>query len=354
MTLRNVLLAGATSIALAGFATAAETPSGLYVDGQLGANWIDKFDSLKGVNDFDYGHNTGWAVAGSVGYKLDTLPVRFEIELGYRDNTLLFSVPGIGGGGDGSTSVFSQMVNVMYDIDLAPGTVFSIGGGVGGASINVKGGFDGASGNNLVNDDDYVFAYQGAAELEVMTSDNMGLYVGYNYFRADSFEIGVAPGYLAGGVFEDDYAAHTVFAGLRWHFNAADAAPPPPAPPAPPPPPSAAKTFIVFFNFDRSDLTPEAQAVVAEAAAAYQAGSSVNLAVQVRGHTDTVGSAAYNLPLSERRAASVKSSLVANGVPDSAVSTSGAGFSEPLVPTGPGVKEPQNRRATIDLTGAGS
>ncbi|MCC6921156.1 MAG: OmpA family protein [Alphaproteobacteria bacterium] len=122
----------------------------------------------------------------------------------------------------------------------------------------------------------------------------------------------------------------------------------------PPPAPAAAKTFIVFFNFDRSDLTAEAQTVIAEAAAAYKAGQSVNLRVQVRGHTDTVGSAAYNLPLSERRAESVKDGLVANGVSADVISTSGAGFSEPLVPTGPGVKEPQNRRATIDLTGAGS
>ena len=53
-------------------------------------------------------------------------------------------------------------------------------------------------------------------------------------------------------------------------------------------------------------------------------------------------------------AASVKSGLVANGVPADAIGTDGRGFSEPLVPTGPGVKEPQNRRATIDLTGSGA
>ena len=126
-------------------------------------------------------------------------------------------------------------------------------------------------------------------------------------------------------------------------INAADA--------PPPPPPVAAKTFIVFFNFDKSDLTPEAQAVVAEAAAAFKSTGSVSIAVV--GHTDTVGSAAYNLPLSQRRAASVKAGLVANGVPGDVISTDGKGFSEPLVATGPGVKEPQNRRATIDLTGSG-
>ena len=144
-----------------------------------------------------------------------------------------------------------------------------------------------------------------------------------------------------------DYKAHTALVGVRFHFIEAEAPPPPP----PPPPPVAAKTFIVFFNFDKSDLTPEAQAVVAEAAAAFKSTGSVSIAVV--GHTDTVGSAAYNLPLSQRRAASVKAGLVANGVPGDVISTDGKGFSEPLVATGPGVKEPQNRRATIDLTGSG-
>ena len=121
---------------------------------------------------------------------------------------------------------------------------------------------------------------------------------------------------------------------------------------APPPAPVAAKTFIVFFDFNRSDLTPEANAVLAEAAAAYKSTGSVSIAVI--GHTDTVGSATYNQALSERRADSVKSGLVANGVAGDTISTSGRGFADPLVPTGPGVKEPQNRRATIDLTGSGT
>ena len=75
--------------------------------------------------------------------------------------------------------------------------------------------------------------------------------------------------------------------------------------------------------------------------------------IDVLGYTDSSGGDAINQPLSERRAASVKSGLVANGVPDGSISTDGRGFSEPLVATGPGVKEPQNRRATIDLTGSG-
>ena len=103
----------------------------------------------------------------------------------------------------------------------------------------------------------------------------------------------------------------------------------------------------MFFDFNKSNLTAEAQAVVAEAADAYKATGSVR--VQVVGHTDTVGSASYNQNLSERRAASVAAELERLGVPADAITTEGRGFSDPMVPTGPGVREPQNRRAVIDL-----
>jgi outer membrane protein OmpA-like peptidoglycan-associated protein len=73
--------------------------------------------------------------------------------------------------------------------------------------------------------------------------------------------------------------------------------------------------------------------------------------VIVTGHTDTVGSASYNQPLSERRAAAVKAQMISDGLNEADIATVGKGFADPLVPTGPGVREPQNRRAVIDLGG---
>ena len=64
---------------------------------------------------------------------------------------------------------------------------------------------------------------------------------------------------------------------------------------------------------------------------------------------DTVGSPAYNQKLSECRANAAKSNLAGKGVPEGAISASGKGETELMVQTGDGVKEPQNRRATIDL-----
>ncbi|NOT38963.1 MAG: OmpA family protein, partial [Alphaproteobacteria bacterium] len=71
--------------------------------------------------------------------------------------------------------------------------------------------------------------------------------------------------------------------------------------------------------------------------------------IMVVGHTDTVGSDRYNNALSMRRSGTVKEALAGHGIPASAISTAGRGEAELMVQTGDGVKEPQNRRATIDL-----
>ena len=69
--------------------------------------------------------------------------------------------------------------------------------------------------------------------------------------------------------------------------------------------------------------------------------------VAVTGHTDTVGTMEYNKALSERRAASVKAALIADGIPVDQISATGVGKSDLLVPTQDGVREPQNRRVEI-------
>jgi len=328
MKLKSIMLAGAAALALTATAKA-DTPPGTYIGLAAGANFLEDPDFFRGKRNVSV--QTGYYVGGFVGYKWDN-GIRAEFEASYRDNGFdLF------GGKDLSLRALSGMVNVLYDFDVGEGMALSLGGGIGASRVSYASnfGFDAR---------DVVFAYQGIAEFEYMADDNVGIFVGYNYFTADNYDLTIAQG------LQDDYVAHTVKIGVKYHFYEPEAAPMIVEPP--PPPPMAAKTFIVFFNFDKSDLTPEAQAVVAEAAATFASTGAVS--IMVVGHTDTVGSAAYNLPLSQRRAASVKAGLAANGVPSGAISTDGRGFSEPLVSTGPGVKEPQNRRATIDLTGSGT
>ncbi|HLY58425.1 MAG TPA: OmpA family protein, partial [Stellaceae bacterium] len=100
-------------------------------------------------------------------------------------------------------------------------------------------------------------------------------------------------------------------------------------------------------DFDKSNITQAAAHVIQEAADAVKAGHVVQ--ITVTGHTDTVGTASYNQGLSERRAASVKTQLVTDGVPGGEVTTIGVGKNGLLVPTADGVREPQNRRAEIVL-----
>ena len=135
--------------------------------------------------------------------------------------------------------------------------------------------------------------------------------------------------------------------------EAAAYTPPPAPPPAPAPAPAPAvqpeaqREFQVFFDFDKSTITEAAAKVIAAAADVVKHGGIAHLTVT--GHTDTVGTAKYNQALSERRAASVKSQLVSDGVDGGEVTTVGVGKSGLLVPTADGVREPQNRRAVIEL-----
>src|ERR1700753_1545575 len=115
-----------------------------------------------------------------------------------------------------------------------------------------------------------------------------------------------------------------------------------------PPPvqaPSVPKSYLVFFDFNKSDLTPQAVSIVNQAAA--NAGPAKVTQLTVTGHTDTVGSDAYNMRLSRRRAESVAAQLEKDGIPSSETRIVAKGKRDLLVPPADGVKEPQNRRVQI-------
>jgi outer membrane protein OmpA-like peptidoglycan-associated protein len=110
---------------------------------------------------------------------------------------------------------------------------------------------------------------------------------------------------------------------------------------------TAARTYLVFFDWDRADLTSRAREIVAEAA---QASTHVQTTrIEVNGYTDLSGTPAYNQRLSVRRAQTVQSELVRDGVAPGEISIHGHGENNPLVPTAQGVREPQNRRVEIIL-----
>jgi hypothetical protein len=138
--------------------------------------------------------------------------------------------------------------------------------------------------------------------------------------------------------------------GAALLLGACSSPPPQVAAPPPPPPPAAAPTFMVFFDWDRSNLSAQAMATLQQAAAAFKARG--NVSVTATGHTDTSGPEGYNMALSLRRANAVKDNLVQQGVPPASIVTVGRGEANLLVQTGDGVREPQNRRVEIVVGGA--
>ena len=114
---------------------------------------------------------------------------------------------------------------------------------------------------------------------------------------------------------------------------------------------SRPEPFRRLLPFDQSDITPAAADVIRAAADADRAGGGHRALVV--GFTDTSGSSRYNLALSKRRAKAVADALVADGVAPDGLSVSWKGKSELAVPTPDGVREPLNRRSTIEVEPVG-
>ncbi len=258
---------------------------------------------------------------------------RLELEGGYRENDL--EKVNFVHVGSGQLREYSGFVNVLKDVTLSSRFLLDFGVGVGMDNVRFK--------DNLARKDgDTVIAAQGIVGLTYRLADHWDLDATYRYLWADdpSIKLGALP---EGNM---QITKQTVTLGLRYGYD--DPPPPPAPPPAPAPAPAPmAKQFIIFFGFNKCNITAEADAVLSEAAAA--AKSSGAASVRIVGHTDTVGSDKYNQKLSECRANAAKTNLVGKGVAEGAISTSGKGESELMVQTGDGVKEPQNRRATVDL-----
>ena len=107
----------------------------------------------------------------------------------------------------------------------------------------------------------------------------------------------------------------------------------------------------MFFDWDKSDITPEASTILDNAITAY--GNCGRASVMLAGHADKSGSASYNVGLSQRRADAVRAYMTGRGISDGVISTEAFGESRPRVDTADGVRELQNRRVEIQY-GPGS
>lgn len=346
--LRHALISSAlvAGLALSAGSARAADYEGAYIS--LGAGWNVLLDSdtrspVGVTNEIDF--DDGFAGTGAVGYATGT-GWRGELEVGYRDNDV-DAISGVGAAAPftGDFSTWSIMGNLLYDFNTGWALTPYLGAGVGMARISADN--VGTVLTTSINESDSVIAYQGIAGLSYALTPRLDLDLSYRFFGTDDpdFES------RAGVTGEGEYHSHTLLAGLRYMLTAPPAAPASapmqvsqPVQPAPPPAP-AETTWLVFFDWDKSDLKADAKSTLDKAAASLR--SSNVTRIVLTGHADRSGPSDYNMALSLRRAEAVKKYLSGLGIPASAIALVAKGESDPLVPTADGVREPQNRRVEI-------
>jgi outer membrane protein OmpA-like peptidoglycan-associated protein/opacity protein-like surface antigen len=353
-----------------------------YVGGEFGAMIVEDTDIDNATTDniITINHEYGYDGGLFVGYDLGGF--RLEAEVAYKKADLsgftnLVVLPGEGpatfpGGRDfagGSTSALSFMLNGMLDFGDDDGVSGFVGGGIGMARVKFNNQRVFANTAPFLDDSDSRLAWQLFAGVRQSISDNIDVTVKYRFFNVPDIKLVAVTG-GAGTVSQDvetRFRSHSLLGGLTFNFGGAEplppplpppppapyVAPPPPPPPAPVPAPPAcvAGPFVVFFDWDKDDLTPQATAILDNAAAAYQTCGQAQ--VQLAGHADRSGPDDYNIGLSQRRAANVRAYLTGRGIPDGVITSEAFGESRPLVETADGVREPQNRRVEITF-GPGS
>lgn len=326
-----------------------------YVGADVGASFLED-NHISGAPSGDYKatSETGWLTQGQAGYAFG--PWKVEGELSWRDNAL----DKVGRyGGHGSTTVLAPMVNGIYE--FLPDSRWHpfVGIGVGAANIDV--GTATVRGVNRYSGDDWQFAYQGFAGVDVDVTRNIALKAQYRYFATLDYDTQDRVPGRAHGDLNNEYQDHAVLVGFTYKFNKPAPAPvPAPAPiaaPAPAPAPvvvpppvkqvAAKRNFMVFFDFDKTAITPEANRIIQQAASTARSTGAAR--IELTGHTDLSGTDRYNQALSIQRGNAVKAELIKLGVPASQIDVVGKGKSEPLVATADGVREPQNRRVEIVL-----
>ena len=373
MQLRNVVCA---ALLLTPGVAAAQMPlpsfeptpplNGLYIGAGAGFNWLQNEHLINATGtaaSASLQSHFGWAAVGSVGWAFPN-GLRVEIEGDYRNNQFAhgrnFGFPARAGGRE---MKYGPMFNVLYDMTnlLAQTTGLAvpyfapyIGVGVGyqwahlsGFTASAETGFPSVASDDTYGAIAYQFILGGAVPIPsvrglAMTAEYRFFGVGSRTYNVSTQAAPGAPVAFGTAKLGNDFN-HSVMIGLRYNFGQ----PPPPPPPAPAavPAPAPSRSYLVFFDWDKATLTDRARQIIKEAA---DNSTQVQYTrIEVNGYTDTSGTKQYNQGLSVRRARAVQAELVKDGVPENAITIQGFGDTNLLVPTGPGVREPQNRRVEI-------
>ena len=343
----------ASSFVLIAGAASAQPIQGFYVGGGLGVSDVNHTEGSLGGQTYDQTWQLGGIGVLSLGYGFGN-GLRAEIDGSYRGyESDSAKLGGLSASSSGRSHAYGVFANILYDVDLrlfglnTNAVVPYFGGGLGYAvwswdSVRVSRG----TSSLKVDDSDGLLTYQAIAGLSFPIQSVPGLSITAEYRFYNEFDDpGLKMASTVGGTTTTKTTAianrnHNFLLGLRYAFNAA------PVVAAAAAPVASARTFLVFFDWSKADLTDRARQIIGEAASARGQGVT---RIEVNGFTDRSGPADYNMQLSLRRANAVAAELVRRGVPRNEIVTRGFGEENNLVPTADGVREPQNRRVEIIL-----
>jgi OmpA-OmpF porin, OOP family len=336
-------------------AAIAQPFQGLYVGAGAGLYWpnsINVTTAAPTVPRVQIDPSLGFGAVGSAGYALGN-GIRFEVEGDYRQGDTNHGQAPVVTSYGGSLQTYGVMVNALFDMDIGVSWLYPyLGAGAGYAWSHLNN----FAARPLVppfgavtsNGTEGSFAFQGIAGLAfpIPNVPGLSLTAEYRFFGTtaqESFPATVTPpGAPFSMKLNQQYSSNFLF-GVRYAFNVAR--PQLVAAPAPAPVATPARSYLVFFDWDKATLTDRARQIIKEAA-----DNSTHVQytrIEVNGYTDTSGTPQYNQGLSVRRAKAVQAELIKDGVPANAITIQGFGEAHLLVPTGPGVREPQNRRVEI-------
>ena len=325
-----------------------------YIEGDAGGTLVEDIQRLISPSRGTLNTKVGYDVGGIIGY--DFGGFRLEAETSWRRANEDSYSDGAGNtfSGtqlDGGASALSFMINGLLDFGADDGLQGFVGGGAGVARIKNQ---VYIPRGRYVDDTDTGFAWQALAGIRYPITDNVDIGMKYRLFNESNVDLVNS---FNGGPIKTRFRSHSLLLTLGYNFGTAVIPEPIPVPvpvpvpapvpvPVPVPAPVCEKgPYIVFFDWDKSDITPEAATILDSAVTAYANCASVP--IMLAGYADRSGSVTYNQALSERRNAAVTAYLSDHGIPGGAITSQGFGESNNRVPTADGVRELQNRRVEI-------
>lgn len=335
---------------------------GAYVSAATGVNLMGDSDLDNNTVNTDIDFDEGFAGALALGYRYGN-GIRSEIEANYLNN----DVNSITGAATptGNVDSLSFMLNMLYDFNTNSRFTPYIGAGAGVAMVD----FDGVNPVNgsRVSDSDEIAVAQGIVGLSYDINESLEFFGAYKYLAAlgDSPEVTTNSGVKL----EGDHENNVFLIGLRYSFGSPKTIPAPVEEPItfkpvaepevkyfpkvvkevkPEPKKIVSRSYLAFFDFDKFDITPDATKILDKVIE--DSSKGVLSKIEVTGHADRVGTDEYNMKLSMKRAKAVKAYLMKNGMKENDISLFAKGETDLAVPTEDGVREPQNRRATIIYT----